>query len=173
MKLHLGCGRKILPGYVNVDYVKAQGVDRVLDLNKHPYPFKTASVQEIIIYHTLEHLDDPMAFLAEASRILRKGGILDIRVPHFSASSAYMPLHKSFYYARWFHCLTGLEKPTLDGTPALFREAHPRVCMVKGWVLWNHILEPLVNSSETALGTYERLFAWIFPSIEIHVQLIK
>ena len=36
VKLNLGCGRFPLPGYVNVDCVKLQGVDMVHDLNKMP-----------------------------------------------------------------------------------------------------------------------------------------
>ena len=50
MKLNIGCGKKILNGYINLDVVKLPGVDIVHDLNKYPWPFKDNYFDEIYYY---------------------------------------------------------------------------------------------------------------------------
>jgi hypothetical protein len=56
-KLNLGCGDKILPGYVNVDVVEARAgmkPDVICDLHDL-VPFADASADEILSVHVLEH----------------------------------------------------------------------------------------------------------------------
>ena len=58
--VNIGCGKTRIPGSIGLDVVKIKGfVDKVHDLNKTPYPFKSNSVDEIHMYHVLEHLDKP------------------------------------------------------------------------------------------------------------------
>ncbi len=57
MKLNLGCGYKKRGGWVNCDLDKDVKPDKIVDLNKFPYPFRTSSVTEINLEHVLEHLD--------------------------------------------------------------------------------------------------------------------
>jgi len=47
------------------------------DANK-PLPFCDASIESILASHILEHLRSPIAFLEEAHRVLKPGGILVI-----------------------------------------------------------------------------------------------
>lgn len=83
--LNLGCGKDIIEGAVNIDHVKLPGVDLVMDLEKFPYPFKDKSVNEVHLYFVLEHLDEHFRVIEEIFRILKKGGMLYIRVPHGSS----------------------------------------------------------------------------------------
>src|SRR5262245_26650389 len=83
-KLNLGCGEGRKPGYVNVDWQKAVRPDVVHDLNCFPYPFPDESFDLIEASHVIEHLDRPFAVMRELHRILKSGGLLQIRVPHFS-----------------------------------------------------------------------------------------
>ena len=88
--LNLGCGKARLPGAIGVDRVDIKDyTDIVHDLNKVPYPFVGSSVDEIHFYHVLEHLDHPVRKLEEIWRILKPGGILHMRVPHFSGMGAF------------------------------------------------------------------------------------
>ena len=48
MKINLGCGSKILPGWTNLDKFSTYKPDIVHDLEVFPYPFKDNSVEEIL-----------------------------------------------------------------------------------------------------------------------------
>ena len=86
MKLNLGCGNKILEGYVNVDKFEYYQCNVVHDLEKFPYPFETDSVEEILLVHVLEHIgQDPEVFnkvVKELYRISKNQALVDITVPH-------------------------------------------------------------------------------------------
>lgn len=84
VRLHIGCGAHVLPGWVNVDRVaRVAGV--VTDLNLTDLPYDDASVEEILAEHVLEHLSFAEEALAwpEMARVLRPGGRLTIEVPDF------------------------------------------------------------------------------------------
>lgn len=88
--VNLGCGKVRIPGSLGVDRVLIDNyVDVVHDLDVLPYPFEDSSVDEIHLYHVLEHLREPLKKLEEIYRILRPGGILHMRVPHFSSMGAF------------------------------------------------------------------------------------
>jgi len=90
MVLNLGCGKVRIPNSIGVDRVRIDNyVDVVHDLDVVPYPFKSNSVDEIHFYHVLEHLHDPIKKLEEIYRILKPGGVLYMRVPHFSSMGAF------------------------------------------------------------------------------------
>jgi SAM-dependent methyltransferase len=83
-KLNLGCGQDFMEGYVNVDFHDHVNIDVQHDLNRFPYPFAEASFDEVFASHVLEHLDRPFEVMKELHRILKPGGKLIVKVPHFS-----------------------------------------------------------------------------------------
>ena len=88
--VNLGCSGSRIPGSIGVDVIPRDGtVDIVHNLNKYPYPFKENYADEIHLYHVLEHLDDSIKTIEEIYRILKPGGILYLRVPHFSSLYAW------------------------------------------------------------------------------------
>jgi SAM-dependent methyltransferase len=80
--LNFGCGDTKMSGAINIDHVKLPNVDMVLDFEKFPYPFEDNSVDEIHMYFVLEHIFDHLNVMKELYRILKKNGMLYIRVPH-------------------------------------------------------------------------------------------
>jgi predicted SAM-dependent methyltransferase len=74
MKLNLGCGSNRLAGWENHD--------ADVDITK-PLPWKSGTVDFILIEHCLEHVNGAQGylFMEEALRILKPGGILRICVP--------------------------------------------------------------------------------------------
>ena len=82
VKLHLGCGEKIIPDFINIDIRKLPGVDIVDDisnLNK----FNKNSVDLIYSSHFFEHLfkDDAVALLKSCFRALKPGGLIRVSIP--------------------------------------------------------------------------------------------
>src|SRR3954452_15303504 len=86
MKFNMGCGRRKLEGYVNVDAVAASGADQVWDLEQTPWPWADGCAEEIRFIHSLEHMGaDTKVFLAiiqETYRIAAPGCRVVIHVPH-------------------------------------------------------------------------------------------
>ncbi len=81
LKLHLGCGPVLKPGWVNIDM--QPGTDLTLDL-REPLPFADGSCAVVYSEHFLEHLDYPKAalqFLFEVHRVLQPGGTISLVVP--------------------------------------------------------------------------------------------
>ena len=83
-KLNLGSGEFKKDGYVNVDWQDLTKPDVKHDLNVLPYPFKDDTFDLIEAFHVLEHLDKPFSIMKELHRIMKPGGSLVIKVPHFS-----------------------------------------------------------------------------------------
>jgi SAM-dependent methyltransferase len=84
VRLNLGCGDKLLPGYVNVDAVERKGVrpDVVCDLRALDLPADHA--HEVLAVHVIEHFYrwEAPALLAEWLRVLQPGGRLILECPN-------------------------------------------------------------------------------------------
>jgi prepilin-type processing-associated H-X9-DG protein len=82
LHLHLGCGPKYLPGFVNVDANPLRKIDLWLDV-RCGLPFAADSVNSVYSTHMMEHLypDELEALLRECVRVLKPGAGLRIIVP--------------------------------------------------------------------------------------------
>lgn len=84
VKLHLGCGAKMLLGFINVD--KFGTPDQRVDLEQFPWPWRDSIVDEVVLIHTLEHLGgDPETFkgiMQQLYRVCAPGAKVTIVVPH-------------------------------------------------------------------------------------------
>jgi SAM-dependent methyltransferase len=97
MKLNLGCGRRTVDGYVNIDRVKFPGVDIVTDLDVSPWPVDDSACDEVQAWHVFEHVADPCLFMGECWRVLEPGGLLVIVSPLWTHTSAFTdPTHRRF-----------------------------------------------------------------------------
>ena len=98
LKLHLGSGDRLKPGWVNVDIHPA--ADLRLDVRR-PWPFAGGAAAEIYAEHLFEHLGWPGEaehFLAEARRVLRPGGTLRLSVPDLARHvQAYIGRDEAFH----------------------------------------------------------------------------
>jgi SAM-dependent methyltransferase len=83
-KLNLGCGENKKHGYINIDRNPLVKPDIIHDLSVIPYPFSDNCFDLIEAFHILEHLHEPFLVMKELYRILKPGGKLIIKVPHFS-----------------------------------------------------------------------------------------
>lgn len=86
MKLHLGCWKRHIPGFVHVDLCDLPHIDHrrpVDDLSVFP----DGSAELIYASHVFEYFDrvEAVRVLAEWRRVLIPGGILRLAVPDFAA----------------------------------------------------------------------------------------
>jgi predicted SAM-dependent methyltransferase len=85
IKLHLGCGRIILDGYVNIDISnkKADKIERMEEL----VSFEKNSIDEIYSSHAIEHIHpkDFKKALLRWYELLKEEGLLILRTPDNSS----------------------------------------------------------------------------------------
>jgi len=80
-RLHIGCGRSPIAGWVNVDQLPLPGVDRVLDVGEG-LPFENVSY--LYAEHFLEHLSlqEGLGFLRGCRRVLSPQGVIRLSTPN-------------------------------------------------------------------------------------------
>jgi predicted SAM-dependent methyltransferase len=85
-KLHLGCGKRYLPGYCHIDLSDYPHIAHKHDIRTLPM-VKDSSVALIYASHVLEYFDreEAIIVLQEWFRKLEPGGILRVAVPDFRA----------------------------------------------------------------------------------------
>ncbi len=116
VKLHFGCGPRILKGWLNIDlmfepyeeYLKYYtdkfypskirgGINDfiAIDITKTSLPLPDGSVDVIFHEDFLEHISqrDQIAFLAETLRVLKPGGVHRVNTPNLKTS---MQTHSDF-----------------------------------------------------------------------------
>lgn len=122
LKLNLGSGSAKIPGYINIDSEKECKPDLVLDFTAHSLPYKVESVDEILLFHCLEHIqkDKHYKLLKECARVLKLGGRIYISYPNFWECAQ-----------RWHQNTAGLKKfweATIYGRQLYQADYH--VCIV-------------------------------------------
>ena len=90
-KLNLGCGDKILPGYINVDVVDSRAgfkPDVICDLHRLTL-FEDDSVDEILAVHVIEHVWrwEVLDVLREWVRALKPGGFMILECPNLLSAA--------------------------------------------------------------------------------------
>jgi len=87
----IGCGTHPIAGrshdkVIGVDHQCYEEAEIVLDIGESPLPFENDSVDFIYCSHIIEHLDHKQRdhVLFECLRVLIPGGMMFVRVPHFS-----------------------------------------------------------------------------------------
>jgi predicted SAM-dependent methyltransferase len=86
IQLHLGCGKRYIPGFVHVDLDDYPHIDYRHDISSLPM-FADDSVDLIYCCHALEYYDrgEALGVSKEWHRVLKPGGILRLAVPDFEA----------------------------------------------------------------------------------------
>ena len=169
-KLNLGCGYKKLTWYVNLDLLELDWVDVVHNMEEFPYPFDDNAFDEIFAEHNFEHINDLEHLMREIYRIWKNWALLKVEVPYYTCNSAFAdPTHKRFftyrtmnYFCNHFY-FNDLNFELVDVRIHFFSN---KWFLKSDWL--NIIFDFLINLFP---NIYERFFAWIFPSSEIHYLL--
>lgn len=173
----MGCGETKLVGYQNVDFDKAVKPDKVVDLNKFPWPWKTNSIDEILMEHVLEHLDNPSKVITEIHRILKPTGKANIKVPHYSTGANYFT-HRTFWSVESFNTPAASQLKDGKWIPLLRMTKRKLKWLRYGplqrktywWTLpFSWLIDLLINATPTVT---ERFFVyWIGGIEEIEFEL--
>jgi cephalosporin hydroxylase len=90
LRLNLGCGDKLLQGYVNVDVARSRAgkePDVVCDLRSLS-PFDSDGADEVLAVHVIEHFWrwEALDVLREWTRVLRPGGTMVLECPNLATA---------------------------------------------------------------------------------------
>jgi len=94
MKLNIGCGNKAIDGYIGIDKFQCDAADYICDIENERLPFEDGSADAIMLDNVIEHFHDIPKVINELVRVSKKGGVIKIITPHFSALSSWIdPTH--------------------------------------------------------------------------------
>lgn len=114
-KLNLGAGNKIMADAVNHDRIKHRPeIEVTHDLNDLLWPWPDNSFDFIVARAVLEHLRlNLVESLDECWRILRPGGHMFIKLPHWQSDVAYQDV--THYWQFSLHSLDQFDPDTQRG----------------------------------------------------------
>jgi len=172
MKLHIWCGLDPRKWYINVDSIKLPWVDIVHDLEQFPYPFKENTFKEVYSAHVLEHMSDLGKVMEELTRIGKNWCEIKVIVPYFTNPWTRADYTHKRAFTTWSFDYFSPDFFYNHGAKILVKKYrihwlwNRKVFMKSAWI--NYIPDFFIN---IAPRFYERFFAYIFPSAEIHYLL--
>jgi ubiquinone/menaquinone biosynthesis C-methylase UbiE len=100
LKIHIGCGKRHIPGWVHVDQVAFPHVDHVQDI-RDLSNFADGTAEIIYACQVVEYFDreEVPTVLREWRRVLAPSGLLRLSVPNFAVISR---LYEAGFALEWF-----------------------------------------------------------------------
>lgn len=117
--IEIGGGHLVQAGWTNLDAWNGLGEWKRLAQDT-PWPAGDGSVDAIRAAHVMEHIpagEPRLAVMNEAHRVLRPGGVFEIRVPNCLSGTWHAfadPTHVSFWCVESFHYFDGLFAANAD-----------------------------------------------------------
>lgn len=98
--LDIGCGERKKEGAIGLDFKKTSSVDVIADASR--LPFRKNALDHVYSSHLIEHFShrEVNRVLAEWTRVLKEGGILEIRCPDLRARAFLFFLNPSWQNVR-------------------------------------------------------------------------
>ncbi len=122
-KLNVGCGKRRIEGALNIDIDPDSEANMLMDMSKVPWLWRDDSIDEIYMFHFLEHCPNHKEILSECYRILKPQGKLHITVPH---SSSAVPIGCLHHYRTYSY-------NSLKDYLKNFRTVHQRIVWLPHW----------------------------------------
>ena len=120
-KLHIGCGKRVLQGWVHIDLENFPHIDHQIDIRNIGDIFANNTIDEIYACHVFEHIsrDEIDNVFQTMFNILKPGGILRLAVPDIGAAIRLyteqdVPLYPSLYDQFWGGHKIGFDMRTLS-----------------------------------------------------------
>ncbi len=180
--LNIGSGRDRRDGFVNVDLARLAEVDVVASLTGEALPFPDDTFTVALCRDILEHVEVVPA-LREIHRVLAPGGTVVISAVHFTSRNLYVdPTHIRGYSVRTFDFFVkGSSRRDrgyyFDFSFSEVVESAIQFSAQLGrgrFLVWDRLVEPLVNSRALVQDLYEMTFASrLFPAANVVAVLRK
>jgi SAM-dependent methyltransferase len=179
--LNIGSGRDRRDGFVNLDISHLPEVDVVASLAGDRLPFPDDTFSVALCRDVLEHVEIVPA-LREVHRVLAPGGVALISAVHFTSRNLYVdPTHVRGFSVRTFDFFvgggTGDRSYYFDFSFDEVVEATIQFMTLLGhgkYLVWDRLVEPVVNSSRIAQDLYELTFlSRLFPAANVIAVLRK
>lgn len=180
--LNVGCGRDRRDGFVNLDISHLPEVDVVASVANESLPFPDGTFTVALCRDVLEHVDIVPA-LRELHRVVAPGGAVVISAVHFTSRNLFVdPTHVRGFSVRTFDFFvrgagTGDRSYYFDFSFGEVLEATVQFMTTLGhgrYLVWDRLVEPLVNSSRVAQDLYELTFlSRLFPAANVVAVLRK
>jgi SAM-dependent methyltransferase len=166
-RLNIGSGHDRRSGYVNLDLLALPGVDVAASLGTAFLPFRDDTFGLVLCRDVLEHVDVVPA-LQEIHRVTAPGGAVVVSAVHFTSRNLYVdPTHVRGYSVRTVDFFTNgqdhgwLRRYYFDFCFDTLEYAAIQFGTTLGngrFLVWDRVVEPLVNSSRRAQDFYEMTF---------------
>jgi SAM-dependent methyltransferase len=181
LRVDLGSGPRPRPGFYALDQVEFDGIDIVADLNQPLDLLPDDCAEHVFTSHALEHVDKLLPLLAEIHRITRRGGVIEIIVPHFSNPYYYSdPTHVRFFGLYTMNYFVDMDKqPGAHKVPALPTATRFEIDSVRISFYRFNLLDRLVvpflkyfvNRTPAAQHFYELRLSRLFPAAELRFRM--
>lgn len=172
-KLNLGCGKKYLKNFTNLDYLPNIKKDISHNLNTIPYPFNDNSFDYIIADNVLEHLDDTVKVMEELHRIASNNATIEIVVPYFASYAAFNdPTHIRFFtYTTFDYFLEN--NPYNFYSKARFQILEKKLIFTSA--AYGVIFKPISFLVNKFPLVYQKFFCFILPfnTLKVILRVIK
>lgn len=180
-RLNVGCGHDRRGGWVNLDLAPLPAVDIAARFGAGTLPFPDCSFEVILAADIVEHVDFGAA-LRELHRLLSPGGTLVISTVHFTSRNLYVdPTHVRGFSARTFDYVIPNQR-SVDRSyyfDFAFASVETRIQFssrfgMGRYLLWDYLMEPIVNSSRVVQDLYE-MTGWsrLFPAANVLAVLVR
>lgn len=178
IRLHIGCGKKIMNGYVNIDTHLNNGADLVHFLPE-PLPYKDNSIDSVYSSHVLEDFIAPVQrqIMLDFLRVLKPGGTLHLKMPHRSNKCFFGSIyHQKAAVTGTFNAIVkGYEEDNYSESNKFSKYLIKRINFHRQplilWLLYGWWNEPLANFLRPI---YEyTIWSDLFPAHEIEIKLQK
>lgn len=177
-KLNIGCGRDIRKDWINLDIAALPGVNVVHNIEKLPLPFEDSFFDEVLCQDILEHIEY-IPVLRDIHRIMKDGGKLTVRVPHFTSKNNYVdPTHRKLFSVAtlaFFVKEGNVKMPKCNYYFDFhFAKFEKGTISFSRKYIYNIPIEFLINLHPRLQDMYESTFlSRIFPAANLLIQITK
>jgi SAM-dependent methyltransferase len=166
LTVDIGCGPNKKPGTLGIDVFAFPEVDIVHNLDFGPTPLPDSSVDEIYCNHVIEHVQNPIAVIAEMHRICKHGAKIHIQTPHFSSLDSWTDMtHLRHLSTQW--PLPFLQGGYLSAQTGSFSLISSTVMFPRSALSWM----PRLIVCLFGLRRWEKYYAFRYPAGEIQTKL--